>query len=133
MQFEVMTDPSKTLQLPRSRICAGCGSSVHSAMLFFLDGHATGQRVSITGPYSTADLLQHSQMKSDHARHTQARCVSRQPCLNMNQISPGALGLTHPQPAYFPQAVADDDKALFWTIKSDFFVSRVRSNRPALT
>lgn len=42
-------------------------------MLFFLDEHAPGQGVSITGPNSTADLLQHSQMKSDHACHTKAR------------------------------------------------------------
>lgn len=47
--------------------------------------------------------------------------VSRQPCLNMNQISPGALALSHPQPAYFSSAAAVDDKAFLRTIKFKFF------------
>lgn len=83
-------------------------------MLFFLDEHAPCQRVSITGPYGTADLLQHSQMKSDHACRTKARHgfpAAMPECEPDITRRFGAESST----AYFSSA-ADVDKALLWTI-----------------
>lgn len=92
-------------------------------MLFFLDEHAPGQRVSITRPYSTADLPQHSQMKSDHARHTKPR---RGFPAAMPEYEPDITRRSGAESStasfYFSSAAADGDKALLRTIKSGFFV-----------
>lgn len=82
-------------------------SLFHWAMLFVLGlEHVRGQRVSIMET-CMADLLQCTQMKSDHACNMKTWCVSQQPSRNTNQISPRAPGWVIHQ--FFSPTVSNTD------------------------